>query len=79
MLWLLRLFEAKFKGVIIPRSKITMIQGKSSEYKSGIYKSIYDAMCETFNVSEDDQFMSINLVGVDKENWSFGHGEAQYA
>lgn len=126
----------------MPRSKITMIEGKSPEYKADIYKSIYDAMRETFNVPEDDQFMSIeeykrenicygrdyigisrtddllmieiiandtrtveqkkalyaaiaknlvknihirpedvfiNLIGVNKENWSFGHGIAQYA
>jgi len=126
----------------MPRSKITMIEGKSAEYKAGVYKSVYDAMRETFNVPEDDQFMSIeeckrenicygkdyldisrtddllmieiiandtrtveqkkalyaaivknlvnninirpedvfiNLIGVNKENWSFGHGVAQYA
>ena len=125
----------------MPRTKITMIEGKSSEYKNAIYKSIYDAMRETFNVPEDDQFMSIEefrkenicygknylgisrtdnllmieiivsetrtveqkkslyaaitnnlvksisirpedvfivLVGVTKENWSFGNGIAQY-
>ena len=126
----------------MPRSKITMIEAKSAEYKAGVYKSVYDAMRETFNVPEDDQFMSIeeckrenicygkdyldisrtddllmieiiandtrtveqkkalyaaivknlvnninirpedvfiNLIGVNKENWSFGHGVAQYA
>ena len=126
----------------MPRTKITMLEGKSAEYKKLIYQSIYLAMRETFNVPEDDQFMSIeekkrenicysksylniprtdelllieivvnytrtiaqkkslyvqiahnlvqnikirpedvfiNLIEVRKENWSFGHGIAQYA
>lgn len=126
----------------MPRCKITIVEGKSPEYKTGIYKSIYDALRETFNVPENDQFMSIeeckrenvcygrnyldisrtdnllmieiiandtrtveqkkalyaaiaknlvknlnirpedvfiNLIGVNKENWSFGNGLAQYA
>ncbi len=126
----------------MPRTKITMVEGKSAEYKAAIFKSIYDAMRETFNVPEDDKFMSIEeykpenicygkdyldisrtddllmieitandtrtveqktalygaivrnlvqsiqirpedvfigIVEVKKENWSFGHGLAQYA
>lgn len=43
----------------MPRTKITMIEGKPAKYKALIYKSIYEAMRETFNVPEDDQFMSI--------------------
>ena len=126
----------------MPRTTITMIEGKPSEYKSKIYNSIYDGMRAAFNIPEDDIFMSINevtrenicyskgymgstrtddilmieiiasdtrtieqkkalyssivqnliknikirsedifinLIGVDKENWSFGNGLAQYA
>lgn len=43
----------------MPRTKITMLEGKSNEYKQSIYKSIYEAMLNTFNVPADDMFMSI--------------------
>jgi 4-oxalocrotonate tautomerase len=126
----------------MPLTRISMRKGKSAEYKQAIFKSIYEAMLETFNVPENDLFMLvheheadqfiygenylginktddllmiqitvsntrnveqkkalyarmaallvastsirpedifINLVEVSKENWSFGHGIAQYA
>lgn len=44
----------------MPRTKITMVAGKSAEYKQKIFSSIYDAMRETFNVPENDLFMSID-------------------
>lgn len=43
----------------MPRTKITMLEGKSHSYKQAIYKSIYEAMVDTFNVPVDDIFMSI--------------------
>lgn len=43
----------------MPRTKITMVEGKSAEYKAAIFRSIYEAMRETFNVPEDDKLMSI--------------------
>lgn len=44
----------------MPRTKITMVAGKSAEYKQKIFSSIYDAMREAFNVPENDIFMSID-------------------
>jgi len=126
----------------MPFTQISLRAGKSAAYRQAIFDSIYRAMRETFNVPEDDQFMTIsehdaasfrygasylginrsddlvliqitanntrsveqkkalfhrvaellgespgirpedvfvNLVEVAKENWSFGHGLAQYA
>ena len=126
----------------MPLTRIDIRKGKSKEYKKALCDSIYRAMRETFNVPEDDRFMTItqheadeflygrtylgiersddlviiqltvsntrtleqkkalfariaeklgdnpgirpqdvliNLVEVVKENWSFGHGLAQYA
>ena len=126
----------------MPLARISMKQGKSRSYQTAIMEQVYQAMRETFDVPEDDRFMTISehaddqidygtdylginrsdnfimiqitanntrsidqkkalykriverladqpgmrpedvfisLVEVPKENWSFGHGEAQYA
>ena len=126
----------------MPLIHIAMRAGKPAAYRQAIFDMLYRAMRETFNVPEDDQFMTltehdaanfryspsylgvarsddvvfiqitanntrtleqkkalfqriaqllgespglrpedvfVNLVEVAKENWSFGHGLAQYA
>lgn len=126
----------------MPFVQISLRAGKPEPYKQALFDGIYRAMRETFNVPEDDEFMTItehdaasfrysptyfkvarsddlvviqitcnntrnleqkkalyqritallgdkpgvrpedvfiNLVEVVKENWSFGHGLAQYA
>lgn len=126
----------------MPLTQISLRAGKPETYRQAIFDGVYRAMRETFNVPEDDQFMTIrehdaanfrygasylgiarsddlvliqitanntrtldqkkalfrriavllgespgirpddvfiNLVEVAKENWSFGHGLAQYA
>lgn len=126
----------------MPLVNISLRAGKPESYRQAIFDSVYRAMRETFNVPEDDQFMTltehdaanfrysasylgvarsddlvfiqitanntrtleqkkalyrrvaqllgespgvrpedvfVNLVEVAKEDWSFGHGLAQYA
>jgi 4-oxalocrotonate tautomerase len=126
----------------MPLTHVALRAGKTAAYKQAIFDGLYRAMRETFNVPEDDQFMTatehdaagfrygktyfgiarsddlvliqltvsntrsveqkkalfkriaellvespgvrpedifVNLVEVEKENWSFGHGLAQYA
>ena len=126
----------------MPLINIAMRAGKPAAYRQAIFDTLYRALRETFNVPEDDQFMTItehdaanfrysttylgvarsddvvfiqitanntrgleqkkalfartaqllgespglrpedvfiNIVEVAKENWSFGHGLAQYA
>jgi len=126
----------------MPLTRISIRAGQSDDYKSALFREIYAAMRETFNVPEDDRFMTltehdaasfdygptymdiprgdglviiqltvsdtrsleqkkalfariserleadpgvrpedvfINLVETKMENWSFGHGIAQYA
>ncbi|MGO8953354.1 MAG: tautomerase family protein [Rhodomicrobium sp.] len=126
----------------MPLTHIAMRESKSEAYRQAIFDSLYQAMRETFDVPEHDQFMTvtghdaasfrygaaylgiarsddlvliqitvsntrtaaqkkalfrriaellqenpgirpedvfINLVEVAKENWSLGHGLAQYA
>ncbi|RBP14383.1 phenylpyruvate tautomerase PptA (4-oxalocrotonate tautomerase family) [Roseiarcus fermentans] len=126
----------------MPLAHISLRAGKPEAYRQAIFDGLYRALRETFDVPEDDQFMTItehdaasfryspsyfgvarsddlvliqitvsntrtvaqkkalfgriaaalgespglrpedvfvNLVEVAKENWSFGHGLAQYA
>ena len=126
----------------MPLTRISLRKGKSAAYKKALMQGVYQALRESFNVPEDDQFMMIhehdeadfiygkqywdiarsddlviiqltvsntrtveqkkalyahivqllvkntgiraedvfiNLIEVNKENWSFGNGIAQYA
>lgn len=44
----------------MPLTHIFMYKGKSAKYKQAIFNSIYQAMRETFDVPENDQFMMIH-------------------
>jgi 4-oxalocrotonate tautomerase len=54
----------------MPSTRIAMIEGKSRDYKQKIFTIIYNAMKDTFNVPEDDIFMSIDECT--KENFCYG-------
>ena len=55
----------------------TISFGRSVDIKKRLYKAICEALVQQANVRPQDVF--INLLEVDKENWSFGNGEMQYA
>lgn len=57
--------------------QITLNEGRSTELKKKFYKSICDGIVEKLQIRSEDIF--INLIEVNKENWSFGNGEMQYA
>ncbi len=57
--------------------QITLNAGRSVEMKQRFYKAVADGLHEALKLRREDVF--INLVEVQKENWSFGNGEAQYA
>jgi 4-oxalocrotonate tautomerase len=57
--------------------QITLNGGRTVEMKQRFYKAVADGLHETLTLRPEDVF--INLVEVQKENWSFGNGEAQYA
>jgi len=57
--------------------QITLNAGRSVELKKAFYKRIVDDFQNQLHGRPDD--IVINLVEVAKENWSFGHGIAQYA
>jgi len=43
----------------MPLTHISLHAGKPEAYRQAIFDSLYRAMRETFNVPEDDQFMTI--------------------
>jgi 4-oxalocrotonate tautomerase len=56
--------------------QITLNAGRTVEQKQRFYKAVADGLHKGLNLRREDVF--INLVEVQKENWSFGNGEAQY-
>lgn len=57
--------------------QITLNEGRTIEQKKALYLAIAEGLNQQAGVRMEDVF--INLVEVRKENWSFGHGVAQYA
>jgi 4-oxalocrotonate tautomerase len=57
--------------------QITLNSGRTLETKRRFYKAVVDGLHEGLKLRRED--VLINLVEVQKENWSFGNGEAQYA
>jgi phenylpyruvate tautomerase PptA (4-oxalocrotonate tautomerase family) len=62
-------------GIVIIH--ITLNEGRSLDLKKSFYKAVADTLHDELGVRREDVF--INLVEVQKENWSFGNGIAQYA
>jgi 4-oxalocrotonate tautomerase len=56
--------------------QITLNAGRSVDTKRRFYKAVADALHAELQLRREDVF--INLVEVQKEDWSFGNGEAQY-
>jgi len=56
--------------------QVTLNEGRSIEIKRAFYKAIADGLHERLAMRRED--VLINLVEVNKGNWSFGNGEAQY-
>ncbi|MFV3290376.1 tautomerase family protein [Pseudomonas sp. NY11955] len=57
--------------------QITLNEGRTTEQKKLLYKTIATGLNEQVGVRLEDVFIS--LVEVKRENWSFGNGIAQYA
>jgi 4-oxalocrotonate tautomerase len=57
--------------------QLTLNAGRFVEQKKAFYKAVADALHARRGLRPEDVF--INLIEVQKENWSFGHGTAQYA
>jgi 4-oxalocrotonate tautomerase len=57
--------------------QITLNSGRTVEMKQRFYKAVADGLHETLKLRREE--VLISLVEVQKENWSFGNGVAQYA
>jgi phenylpyruvate tautomerase PptA (4-oxalocrotonate tautomerase family) len=57
--------------------QVTLNEGRSTELKKKFYKVICEGLVEKLQIRPED--IVINLIEVNKENWSFGNGEMQYA
>lgn len=57
--------------------QVTLNQGRTTELKKKFYHRIAEDLHAELGVRKQDVFIS--LVEVNKENWSFGNGEMQYA
>ncbi|MEM8836663.1 MAG: tautomerase family protein [Pseudomonadota bacterium] len=44
----------------MPLIRVSLRKGKSDAYKQAIFDGVYQAMRETFDVPEDDQFMTLS-------------------
>jgi 4-oxalocrotonate tautomerase len=73
-------FDPNYLG--IERSKdcvliqVFLNQGRSLEMKKAFYQELAQELNARLGLRKEDVFIS--LVEVPKENWSFGHGVAQY-
>jgi 4-oxalocrotonate tautomerase len=56
--------------------QITVSNTRNVEQKQKLYRRIVERLTESPGLRPEDIF--INLIEVLPENWSFGHGEAQY-
>jgi phenylpyruvate tautomerase PptA (4-oxalocrotonate tautomerase family) len=66
---------ARGDGIVI--IQLTLNQGRTVEVKKAFYQAVADRLHAELGVRKEDVFIA--LVEVDKENWSFGNGIAQYA
>jgi 4-oxalocrotonate tautomerase len=57
--------------------QITVSNTRTQQQKKALYKAIADSLAADPGVRPEDVF--VNLVEVQREDWSFGNGLAQYA
>ncbi len=57
--------------------QVTWNAGRTIEVKKAFYKAVADNIHAKAGLRKEDVF--INLVSVEREDWSFGNGEMHYA
>lgn len=57
--------------------QVTWSAGRSTDVKRAFYRQVADGIHERTGARKEDIW--INLVEVQRENWSFGNGDMQYA
>ncbi len=54
----------------MPLTRVSLLKGKSPDYRRAILDSLYQAMREVFEIPEDDRFMVIEEL--EPENFLYG-------
>jgi phenylpyruvate tautomerase PptA (4-oxalocrotonate tautomerase family) len=71
-------YDANFLGIHRTAGcifiQLTLVGGRSLEQKRGFYRQVVDQLHERLSVRRED--VVIGLVPVEREDWSFGNGEA---
>jgi phenylpyruvate tautomerase PptA (4-oxalocrotonate tautomerase family) len=57
--------------------QVTWVAGRSTDVKKAFYRRVADDIHQATGTRKEDIFIS--LVDVQREDWSFGNGEMQYA
>jgi phenylpyruvate tautomerase PptA (4-oxalocrotonate tautomerase family) len=57
--------------------QITWNAGRTTEVKKAFYKAVAEGIHDRAGLRKEDVW--INLIDVNREDWSFGNGEMQYA
>jgi 4-oxalocrotonate tautomerase len=57
--------------------QITWNAGRTTDVKKAFYRAVADGIHVSTGIRKED--VIINLVEVQRENWSFGNGDMQYA
>lgn len=57
--------------------QVTWVAGRSTEVKKAFYRKVADDIHAATGMRKEDVWIS--LVDVQREDWSFGNGEMQYA
>ncbi|MEY9124053.1 tautomerase family protein [Bradyrhizobium yuanmingense] len=57
--------------------QITVFASRTAEQKKALYRRITDLLGENPGIRPEDVF--VNVLDAPKENWSVGHGIAQFA
>jgi len=57
--------------------QITAVDTRTTDQKKALYRRIAERLAEDPGIRPEDVFIS--LVEVNRKNWSFGLGDAQYA
>jgi len=56
--------------------QVTLNEGRTVQLKKDFYRAVAEGLRDRVGLRTED--VTINLVEVPKENWSYGNGEAQY-
>ena len=74
------LIDPGYLGIVRSRQamivQVTLSRGRSRAQKLAFYRAVADGLHARVGLRRED--VTINLIEVEREDWSFGNGEAPY-